>query len=185
MTAQDAPAALTRAGFGAPVTDAVAVSCRQTAFLLALHLTGNREDARDLAQDAMVRFLGSRATLNEGEDARPWVLTIVRNLVRDRWRRQRVRPTDSLDADLSIELVAPGPNPEETAERRQLQRRLWQAISTLPTEKREILVLRDFHDLSYAEIARVIEIPIGTVMSRLHAARTALRAAISGQVRHV
>jgi RNA polymerase sigma-70 factor (ECF subfamily) len=162
-----------------------AAEYRHTAYLLALHLTGDREEARDVAQDAMVRFLGSRGRLRTGDDARPWLLTIVRNLVRDRWRRHRTRPTDSLDqGDLSRELAAPGANPEQAAERRELQTRVWRAISSLPAEKREILVLRDFHDLSYAEIAHVVGIPVGTVMSRLHAARTALREALThGAVR--
>jgi RNA polymerase sigma-70 factor, ECF subfamily len=169
-----------------PALDTQAAGYRHMAYLLALHLTGDREDSRDVAQDAMVRFFSSRTKLGAGEDARPWVLTVVRNLVRDRWRRRRLRPTDSIDAgDLSSELTAPGANPEETAERRQMQKRLWQAMSSLPTEKREMLVLRDFHDLSYAEIARVVGIPIGTVMSRLHAARTALRAAFEERPRHV
>jgi RNA polymerase sigma-70 factor (ECF subfamily) len=157
----------------------------QMAFLLALHLTGRREDARDIAQEAMLRFFAHQATLHNREDARPWLLTTVRNLARDLWRRQRVRPTDSIDAATFVrELRAPDAGPEETLQRRQAQERVWRAMAALPSEKREILVLRDFHDLSYADIARVLSIPAGTVMSRLHAARTALRTLLSGRTTH-
>ncbi len=164
--------------------EALGAHYRRVAFVLALQLTGQREDARDLAQDAMVRFFANLSTLRAGQDPRPWLLAVVRNLARDLWRRRRITPTDSIDAaDAVFELAAPGDDPEQTLHRRETQQRLWRALTTLPIEKREILVLRDFHDLSYAEIADVLGIPAGTVMSRLHAARTALRAAFT-EARH-
>jgi RNA polymerase sigma-70 factor (ECF subfamily) len=73
-------------------------------------------------------------------------------------------------------LVDPTPNPEADLRRTELQQRVWHAIAALPPAKREVIVLRDFHDLSYSDIAGVLEIPIGTVMSRLHGARRQLRA---------
>ena len=66
-----------------------------------------------------------------------------------------------------------------------MRERVWRALATLPTEKREIIVLRDFHDLAYREIAQVLAIPIGTVMSRLHGARRLLRARLEEGGRHV
>jgi RNA polymerase sigma-70 factor (ECF subfamily) len=149
------------------------------AFVLALHLTGRREDALDIAQESMLRFFRHEATLRNHLDPRPWLLTTVRNLTRDLWRRRRVRPTDSIDGGALVnELRAPDASAQEVLERREGQARVWRAIASLPVEKREILVLRDFQDLSYADIARVLGIPAGTVMSRLHAARSALRAAL-------
>jgi RNA polymerase sigma-70 factor (ECF subfamily) len=73
------------------------------------------------------------------------------------------------------EPASPGPGPEAQLRRQRLQERVWQALSRLSEKHREILVLRDYQDLSYAEIASVLGIPKGTVMSRLHAARCSLR----------
>ncbi len=164
-----------RAGVGA-AREELARRHRNSAFVLGLQLLGNREDAMDVAQEALLRFFASLDRFQAERPVRPYLLRIVRNRVADLWRRRRVRRTESLDAgDLSRQIADERPGPEESARRAELRRRVWQALSRLPAAKREILVLRDFHDLAYAEIAEVLEIPIGTVMSRLHAARKALR----------
>ena len=150
---------------------------REPAYLLGLQLLGNREDALDVAQDAMLRFLTSLDRFQEERPVRPYVLRIVRNRVADLWRRRRVRRAESLDAgELPRQIADERPGPEASARRAELRRRIWRALAELPPAKREILVLRDYHDLAYAELAKVLGIPIGTVMSRLHAARKALRA---------
>ena len=71
--------------------------------------------------------------------------------------------------------MSPRPGPELHTQRRQLQRQIWEALGNLSDPHREILILRDYQDLAYAEIATVLGIPKGTVMSRLHAARRRLR----------
>ena len=149
---------------------------REPAYLLGLQLTGSREDALDVAQDALLRFFATLDRFQEERPVRPYLLRIVRNRVMDLWRRRRLRRAESLDdGELPRQIVDERPGPEETASRAELRRRVWRAVSALPPAKREILVLRDYHDLAYAEIAKVLAIPIGTVMSRLHAARKALR----------
>jgi RNA polymerase sigma-70 factor (ECF subfamily) len=151
---------------------------RKAAYLFALQLLGNPDDALDVAQEAMLQFFVSLHRFQPGRSVRPWLFTIVRNKARDFWRRRRARKTESLDngvTDLSLAMVDRSSNPEGDALLSELQQRVWRALSKLPATKREILVLRDFHDLSYNEIARVLSIPVGTVMSRLHAARKGLR----------
>jgi RNA polymerase sigma-70 factor (ECF subfamily) len=149
---------------------------REPAYLLGLQLTGNREDALDLAQDALMRFFTTLDRFQEERPVRPYLLRIVRNRAMDLFRRRRIRRAESLDAgELPRQIADDRPGPEETTRRAELRRRVWQAVSELAPAKREILVLRDHHDLAYAEIANVLGIPIGTVMSRLHAARKALR----------
>ena len=149
---------------------------REPAYLLGLHLTGNREDALDVAQDALLRFFSTLDRFHEDRPVRPYLLRIVRNRAMDLFRRRRVRRAESLDAgELPRQIVDERPGPEETTRRAELRRRVWRAVSRLSPPKREILVLRDYHDLTYAEIAKVLGIPMGTVMSRLHAARKALR----------
>jgi RNA polymerase sigma factor (sigma-70 family) len=151
---------------------------RVVAYNTALQLVGNREDALDIAHEAMVRFLRTLGRIDGARPIRPWVYQIVRNLVRDRRRRQALRQAESLEtlvADGVFEPTDAGPDPEAQAMRRDLQRRLSAALASLTEQQREIVVLRDYQDLSYLEIAQVLGIPRGTVMSRLHGARTRLR----------
>ncbi len=158
--------------------DELARSCRQQAYVFALQLTGNPDDALDVAQDAMLRFFRSLGRFDPSRPVRPWLLRIVRNLIRDRGRRLRVRKTESLEPEdgvLRFEPRDPNPDPEAMAARRQLQTILWDCLQQLPDEFREVIVLRDYQDLAYAEIAEALKIPRGTVMSRLHRARRRLR----------
>jgi RNA polymerase sigma-70 factor (ECF subfamily) len=155
---------------------------RRPAFLFAYQLLGNREDAADVAQDALLKFFTTLERFESHRPVQPWLFRIVRNRVVDVARRQRIRRADSLDElGATREPAAPGEaSPELRAQRRQLQARLWQAVHALPDKQREILVLRDYQDLSYAEISTVLGIPKGTVMSRLHGARKALRDSLGG-----
>ena len=151
--------------------------CRRPAYLLALQMVGDRDDALDIAQDALLRLFESLGRFQSDRPIRPWLLTIVRNRVRDLWRRRSAQPGERLDVrpDVVRVLADPGLDPEQHTVRRDEARQVWRAIGMLSDAHREILVLRDFHDLAYAQLAHVLDTPVGTVMSRLHAARTSLR----------
>lgn len=158
----------------ATAREALAVECRQIAWRLALRLTGDPDLAADLTQDAMIRFFGSLQRFQADRPLVPWIARIVRNLLRDHGRRRRVRRTEPLHRthdDLVLEPVDPAPSPESRATRHELQRLVWRCLAELEPAQREIVVLRDFEGLAYAEIAAVLRIPRGTVMSRLHRAR--------------
>ncbi|MDP7690597.1 MAG: sigma-70 family RNA polymerase sigma factor [Vicinamibacterales bacterium] len=160
---------------------------RQAAYLLALQMLGNRDDAMDVTQEAMLRFFTSLGSFDRERRVQPWLFAIVRNQVRDLWRRRQRRPGEGLGEAgeaLTRQLADPTANPEADLRRRELKQRVWRALAKLPAEKREIIVLRDFHDLSYSDIAQVLDIPIGTVMSRLHGARRQLRAQLEEGGRH-
>jgi RNA polymerase sigma-70 factor (ECF subfamily) len=164
--------------------DRLARRCRRSAYLLALQLLGDPDQARDVAQDAMLRLFGRLDRLDPDRPVRPWLFRVVRNRVNDLWRRRQVRGSQPLEGpagDLAAQLRDPAGNPEESSRRRELRRHLWQALAGLPAAKKEILLLRDFHDLSYAEIADTLKIPVGTVMSRLHEARRTLREAVKSR----
>ncbi len=170
-----------RAKAGEPAAcDALARRCRRGAYLLALQMLGNRDDAMDVTQDAMLRFFSTLNSFDAARRVQPWLFTIVRNQVRDLWRQRQRRPADAVgESDVLVgQLVAPQPSPEADLHRQELRRRIWRALATLTADKREIIVLRDYHDLSYSDIAEVLGIPVGTVMSRLHGARRRLRARI-------
>lgn len=150
----------------------------RAAYVFALQLTGRPDVARDVAQESLVRLFDRLDRFDPGRPLEPWLFTIVRNQVRDHARRERVRRHESLDAwleDGGQRAAGAATDPAVLAERAELARRIWKAVSGLSAAHREIVVLRDYHDLSYREIAAVLSIPEGTVMSRLHAARMRLR----------
>lgn len=156
----------------------LAVRYRTPAFRLAMQLLGRPEEAKDVAQDSMLRFFSSLGRFEAERPVLPWLFRIVHNRVRDLERQRRRRRVESLDGYLEktgLEPVSAGPRPDKQLHRHQLQQRIWQSLGQLSAKHREILVLRDYQDLSYLEIASVLGIPKGTVMSRLHAARCSLR----------
>lgn len=153
--------------------DELALECGRDAFAFALQLTRDREDALDVAQETVLRLFRSLGRFDADRPLRPWLLSIAHNLVRDGWRRGRARRAVELDADLLVDASEEG-DPERRLRRLELQRRVWRALAELPEEAREIVVLRDYRDCSYAEIAGILGIPPGTVMSRLHRARARL-----------
>lgn len=165
-----------RAG-DAAAREELALAHRREAFLLALQLLGNRDDALDAAQDAMLRFFTTLDRFRLDQPVKPWLFTIVRNRCRDLRRRGRVRRSEPLESDEERwrpELVDASSDPYRDAEQAELRRRVFTALGMLAADHREILVLRDYHDLSYEEIATVLGVPRGTVMSRLHRARKSL-----------
>ncbi|MCC6469181.1 MAG: sigma-70 family RNA polymerase sigma factor [Alphaproteobacteria bacterium] len=156
--------------------DDVALPHLDAAFNLARWLVGTHADAQDVVQDAFLRALrhfdGYR-----GGDARSWVLSIVRRCSYTWLARNGAAETLPL-ADDAVMAEPGGPeDPELAALRGADRRRLATLIERLPPAFREVLVLRDLEEMSYREIALACDIPVGTVMSRLARARTALRRA--------
>lgn len=152
---------------------------RRSMYILALQLMGNRDDALDVVQDALLRFITTLHRFDLRRPVRPWLYQIVRNRAVDLHRRHKVRRHESLDAvdddGRQYEIRDVSVDPERDVVRSQLRARIWQSLDELSPKQREILVLRDYQDLSYTEIAETLNIPIGTVMSRLHGARKRLR----------
>lgn len=147
------------------------------AYTLARHLLRNEQDAEDAVQEAFLRairhFDGYR-----GGDMRAWVLTIVRRSCYTWLRRHRAeRETTEFDETIH-QAPAAAEDPEAQALHGALREALAQAIAELPVEFREVVVLRDVQGLTYGEIAEVVGIPIGTVMSRLSRARQRLQRAL-------
>jgi RNA polymerase sigma-70 factor (ECF subfamily) len=144
------------------------------AYNLARWLARDAHDAEDVVQDACMRALRYVGSLH-GADARPWFLTIVRRAFYDWLARNRPAEVvhDDVALDQAVELGVPGP--EEALLRRSEAKALADALAELPLPYREVLILRELESLSYKEIARVADIPIGTVMSRLARARALLQ----------
>ena len=138
--------------------------------------------AEDLAQMAIEKALRASGQLREPERVRAWLLKILANCLRDHLRSRR----EHVDLESIEDVVAStGDTPEEAHASAQLTRRVRAAVASLPQGQRQVVTLVDLEECSYAQAGEILEIPIGTVMSRLCRARRALRALlepVAGQV---
>jgi RNA polymerase sigma-70 factor, ECF subfamily len=154
------------------------------AYFSALALVGSREDALDLSQEAFARAFRARRSLDPERPFYAWLYQILRrlcfNFLRDRRRRRtRLEEAGSWLADEAAGRAAPGP--DHALEQRETQRRVAAAIERLPAPEREVLALREFEGLTYRDIAQLVGIPAGTVMSRLYSARGRLAQALENR----
>ena len=137
-----------------------------------LSLSRDPQEVQDLVHDCVVRALEKLHTRKSGGDLRPWLFAIMHNQFVSRFRRRR-GPSEALES-VAETALARAPAQEASDE----VRRVWDALYTLPEEERSTLVLVSVEGLSYADVARVFGIPIGTVMSRLSRARARLAQAL-------
>ncbi|MBN2295002.1 MAG: sigma-70 family RNA polymerase sigma factor [Pirellulales bacterium] len=140
------------------------------------HMTGGAEDARDLVQDAFVQAFVKLESFRQSSSFFTWLYRIAFNLTVSHHRRKK--PTVSVERvkDASgREPIEPGEGPEGHAERKETCQQVRQAIATLADEHRAVLVLREIDGCDYETIASILELPVGTVRSRLSRARGQLR----------
>jgi RNA polymerase sigma factor (sigma-70 family) len=142
----------------------------------ALSLMRDRPAADDLVQDCLERAISRWHQRREDGDAKAWVFTILHNLAINRLRQAERRGRHVAIDDVDESVVARPATQDDALRHRDLMR----ALNELPEEQRGVLLLVSVEDLSYAEAARVLDIPIGTVMSRLARAREKLRRAVDG-----
>ena len=143
------------------------------AFNYARWLTKNDADAEDVVQDAYMRALRFFSSLR-GEDARAWLFAIVRNTWYARFPRRAGSAVMTVADEEADNRADASLDPEAQMIQRQTVEQVRRALETLPTDFREVLVLRELEGLSYKEIAAIVGIPLGTVMSRLARARDRL-----------
>jgi RNA polymerase sigma-70 factor (ECF subfamily) len=144
------------------------------AFNYARWLAKNETEAEDVVQDACIRAMRFFSSLRD-EDARPWLLAIVRNTWYSRVSR-RASTTEAALGTTGDERPDDALDPEERLLQQHTVERVRAAIEQLPADYREVLVLREMEGMSYKEIAAVVQVPIGTVMSRLARSRERLLA---------
>jgi RNA polymerase sigma factor (sigma-70 family) len=152
---------------------------------LARWLTRNEQDAEDALQEASLRAWRAFDTFQPGRDARAWFLAIVRNTCRSLHRQKQ-------DQEMAIQLeddsqaVDTCLNAETMLIKKENLQTVHQALEELPFDYREIIILRELEELSYKDIAKIVDIPLGTVMSRLARARRELYKRLcdaSGEIR--
>ncbi|MCB1745373.1 MAG: sigma-70 family RNA polymerase sigma factor [Gammaproteobacteria bacterium] len=137
-------------------------------------LTGHATQSEDLVQDCLARALSRRRLWHAQHEIRPWLFTIMHNVYVNQVRRDVVRSNHQSHVQSISE------RPTEPADKLLTIRDLETALHGLPHDHREILLLVGVEQLSYQETAKVLDIPIGTVMSRLSRARARLREALRG-----
>jgi RNA polymerase sigma-70 factor (ECF subfamily) len=151
-------------------------------YRVARRLVGSREEAEDLVQETYARAFRSWRSFTPGTNMRAWLLRILTNLNVDRGRRiQRAPQTQQLEeGDYYLANKLASAAGEEALEQEQVVDRLSQdsvvnALSEIPPQFRDVVVLVDIGDFTYADAAHILDVPIGTVMSRLHRGRRALK----------
>lgn len=149
---------------------------------IVYRLIGDRDRAQEIAQETFLRVYIHRERYRPSGKFSTWLYTIAMNLGKNEIRR-RVRSRGVVSLDKMVEAAGdsggfvadPGPGPERQYRRRDLERKVADAVGRLPRKFREVIVLRDMQQLSYEEIGEILRIPGGTVRSRINRARLALK----------
>lgn len=152
----------------------------------AYRWTGAADRAEDLVQEVLVRLYPKLDELRRLDRIRPWVLRVMYRIFVDQVRRERSSPVrfgaappdNGAEVD-SQELIDPSAGPAELVEQEFTQERVMAAWETLGEEHRVVLSMHDIEDYSLPELAQIMDVPIGTLKSRLHRARTRLRALLA------
>jgi len=152
----------------------------------ALRLTRNPQDAEDLVQETFLRAYRGFHQYTPGTNLKAWLFRILKNAFINEYRKRKSTPPqedfagieDAFEARIDQDRVESIKNPEQEALDRSIDERVKQALDALPTDYRMAIVLADLEGFSYKEIAEILEVPIGTVMSRLYRGRKLLEEAL-------
>jgi RNA polymerase sigma-70 factor (ECF subfamily) len=150
-------------------------------YAYAMVLSRNRTEAEDLVQETCVRAIRASGRLGPDSNVKSWLFTILRNIWRNQLRQRRTASTVELDGGNSTAQLAveTSKNPHDQYVSKMECDQVREAIEQLSVEFREVILLREYEELSYQEIATLLDCPTGTVMSRLGRARSKLRALLS------
>jgi RNA polymerase sigma-70 factor (ECF subfamily) len=158
---------------------------REAAYGIAYRLVGAREDALDVVQEAFIHVMRGIQTFRGQSSFRTWLYRIVTHASLDYRRWRSLRTTESLDSEASVDPAATGPSqrtPVEEAAERDLRQAIDKALTNISEKNRAALVLYAIEGMSYKEIADVLSISVGTVMSRIFNARQRLRELLETEI---
>jgi len=158
---------------------------RDTAYGIAYRLVGSREDALDVVQEAFIHVMRGIQTFRGQSSFRTWLYRIVTHAALDYRRWRSLRTSETLDVETMVEPTASGPSqrtPQEEAAARDLRQAIDKALMNISEKNRAALVLFAIEGMSYKEIADVLSISVGTVMSRIFNARQRLRELLETEI---
>jgi RNA polymerase sigma-70 factor (ECF subfamily) len=167
---------------GAGQADATVIDHLDGLYGYALILTRNHTEAEDLVQETYVRAIPAMGRLRADSNTKGWLFTILRNIWLNQLRKRRNGPQMieiEVGDGVADSIVEPSKDSHELYVSKLEAEQVRAAIQELPMDFREIILLREYEDLSYQEIASVLDCPVGTVMSRLGRARAKLRVLLS------
>jgi RNA polymerase sigma-70 factor, ECF subfamily len=150
-------------------------------YQICFRMLGNRHEAEDIAQEAFLRAYVNISSFNQERKFSTWLYRIATNLCIDRIRKKKpdyyldteIPGTDGLD--MYSQIAASGKTPEAEVEGMELQEAVQKEISALPEKYRSVIILKYLEDLSLNEISEILDMPLGTVKTRIHRGREALR----------
>lgn len=157
-------------------------SHQKRVYNIALRMTGNPEDAQELAQDAIVRAFTSIGKFRGDSSFSTWLYRITINVCTDFLRKRNRAAVISMEqgpvsneSQQGLQIEEESPGPDELAEKKQLKELVRDAIESLSDEHKQVLILRDIMDMSYKEIANMLNVNEGTIKSRINRARAGLK----------
>jgi RNA polymerase sigma-70 factor (ECF subfamily) len=154
-------------------SDQIINALGQSGYALSFQLLGNHQDAEDMTQDSLNTLVAKWDTFDESKaSVKTWFLTIVRNRTIDYMRKKKPQFNADILDQSSDRKAETAQQHIEASERQTIVR---DAVVALPQNQRELILLRDYHGFKYAEIAKILNVPIGTIMSRLSRVRNQLR----------
>jgi len=149
----------------------------------AFRFLGSEEEARDVAQEAFLKAYRALAGFKREARFSSWLYQIATNLCRDRLRRRKTRATVSLDEleEAGSVMVEMRPGAHDQLLQRDLARAVRRAVESLPDEQREVVILKEYQDLTFLEIAQALDVPVSTVKTRLYRGLGQLRLRLEGE----
>jgi RNA polymerase sigma-70 factor, ECF subfamily len=163
-------------------TDAFEILIRRhekTIFNLVYRMLGDYDEAAEVSQEAFLSAYRAIGTFRGDSNFSTWLYRIALNHATTRRKTLNTRQQRNVSMENTEPVSDPQPGPAETMEKKEIRERVQQALNSLEPDDATVILLRDLQDVPYEEVARVLEIPIGTVKSRLHRARQALKAELS------
>jgi RNA polymerase sigma-70 factor, ECF subfamily len=171
----------------------IVLAYQRRVYNIAYRMLGNKEEAKDLAQEVFLSVFESIKNLREEVKFEPWLIQMTLNHCRNRWKylkRRKYFQSGSLNDPIETEeggtprqFCDPSDNPETLLEKKMIQDLVQKGLQQLKEEQRELIVLRDLQGLSYEEIGKLFSLPEGTVKSKIHRARMELKE-ILGRMGH-
>lgn len=152
-------------------------------YTLCYRMTGNKEDAADLAQESFLKAFRALPSFQGQSSFSTWLFRIVTNTCLDERRKRKRKPQilsldnplSTADGEIQIEFAAGGPDPLQAALEHELQAEIQELLHLLPPKQRAIIIMRDLQGFSYEEMAETLQVNLGTIKSRLSRARSRLR----------
>ena len=157
---------------------------QNTTFNLIYRFLGDYDEATDTAQEVFLSAYKSIQQFRGEANFSTWLYRIAFNHASTRRKSLNSKRQRQITLEDDVVLVDRGANPETSAERKEIQQCVQQALNSLDSDDAQIIVLRDLQDVSYEDIAETLDVPVGTVKSRLHRARQALRISLAPYFTH-